>query len=157
MHRVNSKFANIKFKCVIKTKLGEVAKICGSIEEFGSWNPKNAQAMETTKDTYPIWNSTIDIILPVGMSFKYKYLIVNESTNTIQWESLAGNINREFNITTSGEFILNDEEGKGGQIFIERIIPDGDTQNEIEKESASVDEFEDEFMCMKDSIQVLCY
>jgi len=37
MHRVNSKFASIKFKCVFKTKFGEVVKICGNIEEFGKY------------------------------------------------------------------------------------------------------------------------
>jgi len=109
--------------------------------------------METTKDTYPSWKSTTDVILPVGMKFIYKYIICSTINNSVFWEVLPNNANREYYISAPGDFILNDEEGKVSQIYIERINPeiDSNNNNDFDKDS----DFDEEVRILRDSTQVI--
>jgi len=85
--------------------------------------------METNKDIYPAWITSESCNLPVGMKFSYKYIVVNTITQAVHWESLPKNDNREYIITSSGDFVLNDEQSKNTQIYIEKINNDIDLIN----------------------------
>jgi len=107
---MNPNHATIYFKCKFRTNPGQILRVVGNIEELGCWDPSKSMIMRTNPDTYPIWEST-EIPAPVGMEILYKYILYEEKTNSYIWEILHNNRNRKFSISSSGIFILNDEEG----------------------------------------------
>lgn len=116
----NPNLSTITFKCKYETEFGEELFIIGNIEELGSWEPKKAIRMETTKDAYPMWTITNTFVCPVGMEIFYKYIVkkTNPTTNEVEiiWEELPNNApNRHIVITSSGNFDIYDEKSKLSQ------------------------------------------
>jgi hypothetical protein len=106
----NPNLATLKFKCTFHTKLGQQLRLVGNIEELGCWDPSKSMYMLTNKDNYPIWESAPEITAPVGMEINYKYVLYSETTSSFLWETLPDNINRKHTISSSGNFVIFDEE-----------------------------------------------
>jgi glycerophosphoryl diester phosphodiesterase len=99
-------FTKITFRVQAKTIRGEHVHIIGDSEYLGNWIPSNAPQLSTTPLTYPLWEGTIT--LPRGEAFRYKYVIIDNKTQLIKWESKK----KEFRtVTTTGlEMVVNDGE-----------------------------------------------
>ena len=108
---LNPNFSQVSFHVKYETNFGEHVYIIGNIEELGSWDTNKAVRLSTTKENYPEWQSTIDIICPVGMEIDYKYFV--KFNQTIKWEEFkeSKNLNRHIAISTPGKFIIYDEKG----------------------------------------------
>ncbi|MFC9032575.1 carbohydrate-binding module family 20 domain-containing protein [Streptomyces arboris] len=80
------------------TQLGQNIYVTGDQAGLGNWNP--AAALKLDPATYPVWK--LDVNLPAGTSFAYKYLRKDASGN-VTWESGA---NRTATVPTSGKVTL---------------------------------------------------
>jgi glucoamylase len=76
----------VLFKEYATTTYGESISIVGSIAQLGSWNTNNAVALSAQNYTSSnnLW--FVEISLPAGNSFQYKY-IRKQSNGSVQWES----------------------------------------------------------------------
>lgn len=76
----------VTFDLIATTTYGENIKIAGSISQLGDWDTDNAVALSAADYTSSdnLW--FVDIDLPAGTSFEYKYIRV-ESDGSIEWES----------------------------------------------------------------------
>lgn len=83
---------NIIYECS-GTQLGGSVFLVGSIPLLGSWDIGQSFEMRTDARIYPRW--TTKIIVPVGITFEYKYVIANShDRNIIRWEVLPYKNNR---------------------------------------------------------------
>ncbi|MFR9794467.1 carbohydrate-binding module family 20 domain-containing protein [Streptomyces sp. MS06] len=82
------------------TVYGQNIYVVGDISALGGWNTSSALPMSSA--TYPVW--TLDLSLPAGTSFQYKYIRKDGSGN-VTWESGA---NRTATVPSSGKVTLND-------------------------------------------------
>ncbi|MEU9095509.1 carbohydrate-binding module family 20 domain-containing protein [Streptomyces sp. NPDC048428] len=80
------------------TQLGQNIYVTGNQSALGSWNP--AAALKLDPATYPVWK--LDVSLPAGTSFEYKYVRKDASGN-VTWESGA---NRTATVPSSGKVTL---------------------------------------------------
>ncbi|MEV4878209.1 carbohydrate-binding module family 20 domain-containing protein [Streptomyces cyaneofuscatus] len=80
------------------TQLGQNIYVTGDQAALGNWNP--AGALKLDPATYPVWK--LDVNLPAGTSFAYKYLRKDASGN-VTWESGA---NRTATVPTTGKVTL---------------------------------------------------
>lgn len=76
----------VTFDLIATTYYGENIKIAGSISQLGDWDTDDAVALSAADYTSSdnLW--FVDIDLPAGTSFEYKYIRI-ESDGTIEWES----------------------------------------------------------------------
>ncbi|MEV7687626.1 carbohydrate binding domain-containing protein [Streptomyces bungoensis] len=82
------------------TTLGQNIYVAGDIPALGGWDTSKALLMSSA--SYPVWK--LDLGLPAGTSFQYKYIRKDASGN-VTWESGA---NRTATVPSSGEVTLND-------------------------------------------------
>ncbi|WP_328395161.1 alpha-amylase family glycosyl hydrolase [Streptomyces sp. NBC_00390] len=82
------------------TVVGENIYVTGNQSALGNWNTGSALKLDPA--AYPVWK--LDVSLPAGTSFEYKYLRKNASGN-VTWESGA---NRTATVPASGKVTLND-------------------------------------------------
>ncbi|WP_155070298.1 carbohydrate-binding module family 20 domain-containing protein [Streptomyces taklimakanensis] len=82
------------------TVWGESIHVTGDRAELGNWN--TADALELDPAAYPVWK--LDVDLPPGTTFEYKYLRKDGGGNVI-WESGA---NRTATVPADGRVVLND-------------------------------------------------
>ncbi len=80
------------------TQLGQNIYVTGNQAALGSWAPGSALKLDPA--TYPVWK--LDVALPAGTSFEYKYLRKDASGN-VTWESGA---NRTATVPASGKVAL---------------------------------------------------
>ncbi|WLQ43447.1 carbohydrate-binding module family 20 domain-containing protein [Streptomyces laculatispora] len=80
------------------TQLGQNIYVTGNQPALGNWNP--AAALKLDPATYPVWK--LDVSLPAGTSFEYKYVRKDASGN-VTWESGA---NRTGTVPSSGKAAL---------------------------------------------------
>lgn len=80
------------------TQLGQNIYVTGNQSALGNWNP--AAALKLDPATYPVWK--LDVSLPAGTSFEYKYVRKDASGN-VTWESGA---NRTATVPSSGKAAL---------------------------------------------------
>ncbi|MYX13308.1 glycosidase [Streptomyces sp. SID8374] len=80
------------------TQLGQNIYVTGDQAALGNWNP--AAALKLDPATYPVWK--LDVSLPAGTSFAYKYLRKDGQGN-VTWESGA---NRTATVPSSGKVTL---------------------------------------------------
>ncbi|MCW1098349.1 MULTISPECIES: carbohydrate-binding module family 20 domain-containing protein [Streptomyces] len=92
--------AGASFSVDATTAWGENVYVTGDNAALGSWNP--AAALKLDPATYPVWK--LDVALPAGTSFAYKYLRKDASGN-VTWESGA---NRTATVPSSGKTLLSD-------------------------------------------------
>ncbi|MFJ2702736.1 carbohydrate-binding module family 20 domain-containing protein [Streptomyces sp. NPDC087428] len=81
------------------TQLGQNIYVTGNQSALGNWNPAAAPKLDPA--TYPVWK--LDVSLPAGTSFEYKYVRKDASGN-VTWESGA---NRTATVPSSGKVVLN--------------------------------------------------
>ncbi|MEU0085337.1 carbohydrate-binding module family 20 domain-containing protein [Streptomyces sp. NPDC006274] len=82
------------------TAVGQNIHVTGNRTELGNWSPGNALKLDPA--SYPVWK--LDVNLPGGTSFEYKYIRKDGSGN-VTWESGA---NRTATVPSSGKVTLND-------------------------------------------------
>ncbi|MFI2511042.1 carbohydrate-binding module family 20 domain-containing protein [Streptomyces sp. NPDC018972] len=92
--------AGASFSVDATTAWGENIYVTGDNAALGSWNP--AAALKLDPATYPVWK--LDVALPAGTSFAYKYLRKDASGN-VTWESGG---NRTATVPSSGKTLLSD-------------------------------------------------
>lgn len=80
------------------TQLGQNIYVTGDQAALGNWNPAGAPKLDPA--TYPVWK--LDVNLPAGTSFAYKYVRKDASGN-VTWESGA---NRTATVPSSGKVTL---------------------------------------------------
>lgn len=79
---------------------GQNIHVVGDRTELGAWN--TAGALRLDPAAYPVWK--LDVTLPAGTSFAYKY-VRKDSSGNVTWESGA---NRTATVPASGKVTLND-------------------------------------------------
>ncbi|OKK08221.1 glycosidase [Streptomyces sp. CB03234] len=82
------------------TVYGENIYVTGNQSALGNWNPGGALKLDSA--AYPVWK--LDVNLPAGTAFEYKYLRKDAAGN-VTWESGA---NRTATVPPSGRVTLND-------------------------------------------------
>ncbi|MFF3322744.1 carbohydrate-binding module family 20 domain-containing protein [Streptomyces sp. NPDC002889] len=82
------------------TVVGQDIYVTGNHSALGNWNTGSALKLDPAG--YPVWK--LDVTLPAGMSFEYKYLR-KDGSGTVTWE---GGINRTATVPASGKVTLND-------------------------------------------------
>ncbi|WP_329616716.1 alpha-amylase family glycosyl hydrolase [Streptomyces brevispora] len=87
------------------TQLGQNIYVTGNQSALGNWNP--AAALKLDPATYPVWK--LDVSLPAGTSFEYKYIRKDASGN-VTWESGA---NRTATVPSSGRAALTGDVWRG--------------------------------------------
>ncbi|MGW8887400.1 carbohydrate-binding module family 20 domain-containing protein [Streptomyces sp. NPDC055749] len=90
--------AGASFGVNATTQLGQNIYVTGNQSALGNWNP--AAALKLDPATYPVWK--LDVSLPAGTSFEYKYVRKDASGN-VTWESGA---NRTATVPASGKVTL---------------------------------------------------
>jgi alpha-amylase len=92
--------AGASFRVNATTSWGENIYVTGDNTRLGDWNPDNALKLDPA--AYPVWK--LDVSLPAGTSFEYKYLR-KDANGKVTWESGA---NRTATVSSSGTVVLGD-------------------------------------------------
>ncbi|MER0445256.1 carbohydrate-binding module family 20 domain-containing protein [Streptomyces sp. Edi4] len=82
------------------TVVGQNIYVTGDQGALGNWNP--AAALKLDPAGYPVWK--LDVALPAGTSFAYKY-VREDASGQVTWESGA---NRTATVPADGKVTLND-------------------------------------------------
>ncbi|OMI36721.1 carbohydrate-binding module family 20 domain-containing protein [Streptomyces sparsogenes] len=88
------------FNVNANTQWGENIYVVGGTSALGGWN--TSKALELDPAGYPVWK--LDVSLPAGTSFEYKY-IRKDARSNVTWE---GGSNRTATVPSSGAVTLND-------------------------------------------------
>ena len=83
----------VRFNIIAKTPFGCDIRLVGNIKELGLWNTKDSLLLKTSSDVYPLWSSSVIKIhlSSFPLEFEYKYIMVNQSTNEVVWETFQNN------------------------------------------------------------------
>ncbi|MFJ3170474.1 carbohydrate-binding module family 20 domain-containing protein [Streptomyces roseus] len=92
--------AGASFAVNATTALGQDIYVTGDRAELGGWN--TAGALKLDPAAYPVWK--LDVSLPAGTAFSYKY-VRKDAAGNVTWESGA---NRTATVPASGQTVLND-------------------------------------------------
>ncbi|KJY36550.1 glycosidase, partial [Streptomyces sp. NRRL S-444] len=92
--------AGASFAVNATTAPGQNIYVTGDRAELGGWNTGSALKLDPA--AYPVWK--LDVPLPAGTAFSYKYLRKDAAGN-VTWESGA---NRAATVPASGKVVLND-------------------------------------------------
>ncbi|OEJ51311.1 glycosidase [Streptomyces agglomeratus] len=92
--------AGASFNVNATTTVGQNFYVTGNQSALGNWN--TAGALKLDPAAYPVWK--LDVSMPAGTSFEYKYIRKDASGN-VTWESGA---NRTATVPASGKVTLND-------------------------------------------------
>ncbi|NED12001.1 carbohydrate-binding module family 20 domain-containing protein [Streptomyces sp. SID9124] len=87
------------------TQLGQNIYVTGNQSALGNWNTGSALKLDPA--TYPVWK--LDVALPAGTTFEYKYIRKDASGN-VTWESGA---NRTATVPSSGKVTLTSDVWRG--------------------------------------------
>ncbi|GHE97906.1 carbohydrate-binding module family 20 domain-containing protein [Streptomyces fumanus] len=82
------------------TTWGQNIYVTGDNAALGNWNP--AAALKLDPAAYPVWK--LDVDLPAGTPFAYKYLR-KDASGSVTWESGG---NRTATVPSSGKMLLSD-------------------------------------------------
>ena len=102
--------AHLEFSVNYPTKIGQIVHICGNVEELGNWNADESPKLQTNTSIYPIWKSIFSFALPIGMTFEYKYVLIDQNNNKI-WEHLPNNSVRNLTMKKPGNYLICNEMG----------------------------------------------
>ncbi|MEU2142947.1 carbohydrate-binding module family 20 domain-containing protein, partial [Streptomyces globisporus] len=80
------------------TQPGQNIHVTGDQAALGNWNPANAPKLDPA--AYPVWK--LDVALPAGTTFAYKY-VRKDAAGNVTWESGA---NRTATVPASGKVTL---------------------------------------------------
>ena len=77
----------VAFEAIVETEWGEEARVRGSHEALGSWGYANEGLPLTTEpESYPVWRSPDPALLPLGLGFDWKLVVVRPGTGLVRWE-----------------------------------------------------------------------
>ncbi|MYW70463.1 glycosidase [Streptomyces sp. SID8379] len=92
--------AGASFSVNATTSWGENIYVTGDKNQLGNWN--TADALKLDPAAYPVWK--LDVALPAGTSFEYKY-VRKDANGNVTWESGA---NRTATVSSFGAVALTD-------------------------------------------------
>ncbi|MFD7628061.1 carbohydrate-binding module family 20 domain-containing protein [Streptomyces sp. NPDC059851] len=92
--------AGASFAVNATTVVGQNVYVTGDRAELGNWNP--AGAVKLDPSAYPVWK--LDVTLPPGTAFSYKY-VRKDAAGNVTWE---GGANRTATVPASSKVVLND-------------------------------------------------
>ncbi|MEU9038165.1 carbohydrate-binding module family 20 domain-containing protein [Streptomyces sp. NPDC048352] len=92
--------AGASFAVDATTSAGQNVYVAGDRPELGGWN--TAAALKLDPAAYPVWK--LDVTLPPGTSFAYKY-VRKDASGSVTWESGA---NRTATVPANGQVTLTD-------------------------------------------------
>ncbi|MGW5342841.1 carbohydrate-binding module family 20 domain-containing protein [Streptomyces sp. NPDC004050] len=92
--------AGASFGVNATTVPGQDVYVTGDRAELGNWSP--AGAVKLDPSAYPVWK--LDVTLPPGTAFSYKY-VRKDAAGNVTWESGA---NRTATVPASNKVVLND-------------------------------------------------
>ncbi|MFE2880383.1 carbohydrate-binding module family 20 domain-containing protein [Streptomyces roseus] len=92
--------AGASFAVNATTTVGQDIYVTGDRAELGGWDTAAARKLDPA--AYPVWK--LDVSLPAGTAFSYKY-VRKDAAGNVTWESGA---NRTATVPASGEAVLND-------------------------------------------------
>ena len=104
--------AVLRFHVKYETSFGQQLHICGNLEELGNWNVEKSPKMETNDSLYPIWESSIQLNCPVGMTIEYKYVVTDENGKLIEWEKLPNDEKHKITTKQPGDYIVQDQQNQ---------------------------------------------
>ncbi|WP_285565184.1 MULTISPECIES: carbohydrate-binding module family 20 domain-containing protein [unclassified Streptomyces] len=87
------------------TQPGQNIYVTGNQSALGNWNPASAPKLDPA--TYPVWK--LDVSLPAGTTFEYKY-VRKDANGNVTWESGA---NRTATVPASGKVALTADVWRG--------------------------------------------
>ena len=89
------------------TKPGQDLYILGSVDELGQWKKSGNNKLKTDKKKFPKWESDFIQFSQKYSDLQYKYAIIEENSDNIQWEKDIKN--RELNLSNfqNGKYLLN--------------------------------------------------
>ncbi|MCX4582647.1 carbohydrate-binding module family 20 domain-containing protein [Streptomyces sp. NBC_01481] len=96
----SSSAAGASFNVNATTVTGQNIYVTGNQPALGNWNP--AGALKLDPASYPVWK--LDVALPAGTAFEYKYLR-KDAAGSVTWETGA---NRSATVPASGSVSLSD-------------------------------------------------
>ena len=129
---LKSNVATLKFQCSYQTTYGQQLRICGNLEELGNWDIEKSIKMETNENLFPLWESTIDLICPIGMTIEYKYVIFNENGKK-EFEQLPNNSKRILTMKQTGNFLIINKQGDINYLKTKKLDKkNDDEQNELQ-------------------------
>lgn len=87
----------VLFKETVTTSYGQNIHLSGSISQLGSWNADNAIALSADQYTSsnPLWY--VEVTIPVGTTFEYKFIKKASGYSSATWES---DPNRSYTVPT---------------------------------------------------------
>ena len=98
-------YAKINFQVEFPTKPNQTLYIFGNIEELGNWDKDKAEKLIKLDERTSIWESMYPLECPVGMTIKYKYLIIDSNNNKIE-EELPNDTERVLTTKKPGQYII---------------------------------------------------
>ncbi|MFD8850921.1 carbohydrate-binding module family 20 domain-containing protein [Streptomyces sp. NPDC059604] len=93
------------FGVTATTQPGQNIYVTGNQSALGNWNPASAPKLDPA--TYPVWK--LDVALPAGTAFEYKY-VRKDANGNVTWESGA---NRTATVPASGSVALTADVWRG--------------------------------------------
>ena len=89
------------------TKPGQDLYILGSVDELGQWKKSGNNKLKTDQKKFPKWESDFIQFSQKYSDLRYKYAIIEENSDNIQWEEDIEN--RELNLSNfqNGKYLLN--------------------------------------------------
>ena len=136
---ITESYATLQFKVEYPTKLNQTLYMVGNKEELGNWDENAAIKLINTDNTSSIWESQISIECPVGMTIKYKYLIIDSKNNKKIYEKLP---NDSTNPTGAISTLVYGIEWDLTMDFLSDVINENNGQKFIEN-SVGMGNYED--------------
>jgi hypothetical protein len=99
-------YARIQFQVEYPTKPNQTLYMIGNVDELGNWDLNQAVKLIKLDSKTSIWESTLPLECPVGMTIKYKYLIINSNK-----KKFLEKIERSITTKKPGQYIIMNKRG----------------------------------------------
>ena len=99
-------YANIQFQVEYPTKPNQTLHMIGNVDELGNWDLKKAVKLIKLGSQTSIWESTLPLECPVGMTIKYKYLIIDSNK-----KKFLEKLERSITTKKPGQYIIMNKKG----------------------------------------------
>lgn len=87
----------VLFKEIVTTSVGQQIYLSGSISQLGSWDTDDAIALSADQYTSSNHLWYVQVTIPVGSSFQYKFIEKTSGSSSVTWES---DPNRSYTVPT---------------------------------------------------------
>ena len=103
-------YATINFQVEFPTERNQKLYIVGNVEELGNWDLNKGEKLIKLDEQSSLWETTHPLECPVGMTIKYKYLLIDFNNNKIL-EKLPNNSERSITTKKAGQYIIMNKKG----------------------------------------------